>query len=67
MQTEMAKQPDQLFDKELMTAAEVTDFLRVSRRTLDRYVDRGMLRKIKYGGCVRFEKKEVAELLRQKG
>ena len=65
----MAKQELELFDNlpELMTAAEVTDLLRIHRRSLDRYVARGLISKIKIAGAVRFSKEEVRKLAGLKG
>ena len=63
----MAQETHQLFDKKLMTAAEVTDFLRVSRVTLWRMVRAGEIKSIKIRNRRLFEKEEVERLLGQKG
>ncbi len=48
---------------QLLTAAEVADFFRVSASTVTRWRANGQLRGLKVGGVVRFKREDVLALL----
>lgn len=45
--------------EELLTTEQVLDILKISRRTLYRYVEKGALRAYKFGRDLRFKKSDV--------
>jgi len=48
---------------ELMTAGDIEAVYQISRRTVDRYVAAGRLRRVKLGTLSRFYRSEVAGLI----
>lgn len=51
--------------KELYTIEEVADFLRVSTRTIRRYIKEGKLKGFKVGQAWRFPDEEVARYIQE--
>ena len=43
----------------MLTTEQVLDILRISRRTLYRYIEKGVLRTYKFGRDLRFKKADV--------
>lgn len=64
---ESAQDGERLFDRKLMTMAEVTDLLRVTRATVYRLMREGELTRTKVGGQLRFDTEEVRKLAGLKG
>jgi len=50
-------------DKKMMTVDEVAEFLAVSPSSVRRYVDRGELPVVRFGGSVRFDSDDVERLV----
>lgn len=51
----------------LLTAREVADLLRTTRRTVDRMVERGDLPRIRFSGnMVRFRRSDVLDLIERR-
>ena len=54
-------------NKALLSKKEVAETLSVSVRSVERLVARGVLKKIKVGGCVRFRSSELEKLIETGG
>ncbi len=52
-------------EERLMTIAEVTDCLKVSRQSLHRWKEKGILVPVKLGDLVRYRKSDVDRIMRE--
>jgi len=50
-------------DEQLWTVSDVMEYLQVSRRTVERLVDAGELRSLKFGRNVRFRREDIESFL----
>ncbi len=50
---------------ELLTAKEVAEYLKVTRNTVARWTDNGVLHPVRIQGTVRYRRKDLDELINQ--